>query len=157
MRQGLQIGRKGGEDGFTLLELIVLLAIIALAIVATVPYLERTRAGLGLRTSAHALAADLRAARTAARAKNAETALSVDLARRQYWSRGVAARQQLPHTLVMDLTVPEAERLGEALGRVRFFPDGTSSGGRILLKQEDRWATIVVDWLTGDVRVAWSR
>jgi hypothetical protein len=39
------------------------------------------------------------------------------------------------------------------IGQIRFFPDGSSTGGRIGLSRNDRRAAVAVDWLTGLVSV----
>ena len=38
-------------------------------------------------------------------------------------------------------------------GRIRFFPDGSSTGGRVTLTSDERLYHVDVDWLTGQVRV----
>jgi general secretion pathway protein H len=41
----------------------------------------------------------------------------------------------------------------EHSGRIRFFPDGSSTGGRITLRAGQRQWHVNVSWLTGEVRV----
>jgi general secretion pathway protein H len=38
-------------------------------------------------------------------------------------------------------------------GAVRFFPDGTSAGGRIRLSSETQTYDVFIDWLTGSIYV----
>ena len=38
-------------------------------------------------------------------------------------------------------------------GAIRFFPDGTSTGGRVRLSEDTRTKEIVVQWLTGHVKI----
>ena len=45
------------------------------------------------------------------------------------------------------------EQVSEAIGQIRFFPDGSSTGGRIGLSRDERRAIVAVDWLTGLVSV----
>jgi hypothetical protein len=40
---------------------------------------------------------------------------------------------------------------------MRFFPDGSASGGKIVLRESSRTATVFVNWLNGDVEVQWTR
>lgn len=145
--------RREGERGFTLVELLLVLGILALAVALVVPSFNRARAGLMVRTAAYELAANLRDVRTAAQAGNVERVLTLDLGRRQYWAEGVVAPRQLAAALAAELAVPESERLGEGAGRIRFLPDGGSSGARIVLGDGKTTATVSVDWLSGDVRV----
>jgi general secretion pathway protein H len=52
-----------------------------------------------------------------------------------------------------EVSVPESERLDGVRSRIRFFPDGGASGGRVVLQDTGGSATVHVDWLTGDVRL----
>lgn len=143
--------------GFTLLELLVVLGILALGLTVVAPSLNRARLAIMVKTAAYELAASLRAVRAAARAANVERVLVMDLARRQYWAKGVVRRRQLPQTVGVDLAVPESERVGANRGRVRFLPDGSASGARFVLADGTSTASVSVDWLSGDVRVRLRR
>jgi general secretion pathway protein H len=50
------------------------------------------------------------------------------------------------------LTVAETERRGD-VGGLRFYPDGQSSGGEIVLALDGWSSRIFVNWLTGEARV----
>lgn len=139
------------ELGFTLLELLVVLGLLALGLALVAPSLGGARSGLVVRSTAYELATNLRAARGAARATNVDHALTIDLAQRQYWAEGVVGPRPLPRGIVVEVTVPESERMARTAGRIRFFPDGSASGGRLVLQDKRSIAVIVVDWLNGDV------
>ncbi len=141
------------EHGFTLLELIVVLALLALALAVVMPSIGRARLGVIARSTAYELAANLRASRAAARTTSIEHALTIDLSQRLYWAEGVVGRRPLPVGVVMDVVVPQSERITSAVSRIRFFPDGSASGARLVLRDGRSSAWIVVDWLTGDVRL----
>jgi general secretion pathway protein H len=143
--------RPARDAGFTLIELLIGLSIVALTLAIAVPSLSRSRASLALQSSAVELAANLRAARAAARASNSEQSVTLDLAGRRYWQPGATTPHPLP--AAREVTVPDSERLDSARSRIRFFPDGGASGGRIALRDTTGSATVQVDWLTGDVRV----
>lgn len=145
--------RRGtGQAGFTLVELLVVLAMLALALAVVAPSLLRARAGPVARSAAYELAGTLRELRAAAQTSNVERLVTIDVARRQYWAEGVTARRRLPDHVRLDLWVPESERFGGG-GRVRFFPDGSASGARLVLQDDKARSTVSVDWLNGDVRV----
>jgi general secretion pathway protein H len=55
--------------------------------------------------------------------------------------------------MAVDVEVPIAEQLAANVVRVRFFADGSASGGKLVLRDGGRRATVTVNWLTGDVRV----
>jgi len=145
--------RRGGADGFTLLELIVVMGMLALALALVAPSLNSARLGMAARSAAYELAAHLRSARAAARETNEERVLTIDVEGRRYWAEGIVAPRQLPQSIAVDLTVPASERVGVGMARVRFFPDGSTSGARVVLDDGRMSAAIRVDWLTGDVRM----
>jgi general secretion pathway protein H len=145
--------RTKGQLGFTLLELMVVIGILALAVAIVAPSLNRARQGLMVRSAAYELAAGLRAARAAAQTGNRVQVVTLDLAGRRYWAEGVVGPRTLPASVAVELAVPDSERLGASAGRVRFFPDGSASGARVVLNDGRRAASVLVDWLNGDVRI----
>ena len=82
-----------------------------------------------------------------------ERTLTMDLSGHRYWAAGVVAPRPLPRAVAVDLAVPESERVGSGIARVRFFPDGSASGARFVFSDGRSSATVVVDWLSGDVRL----
>jgi general secretion pathway protein H len=145
--------RARRQSGFTLLELVVVIAILALAVAIVAPALNRARLGLMVRSAAYELAGSLRAARAAAQAANVERVLTLDVGTRRYWAEGVVGRRVFPPTVAVELAVPESERFGSSSGRVRFFPDGSASGAKVVLNDGRSAASVSVDWLNGDVRI----
>lgn len=144
-------GPVRADAGFTVLELLIALAIVVLAVALAVPSFSRSRGSLAVHSAAFELAAQLRSARAAARATNAEQSVTLDAAGHRYWQSAVRTSHFLPVT--PQITVPDSERLDGATSRIRFFPDGGASGGHIVLRDARSAATVHVDWLTSDVRV----
>ena len=144
---------RQGEQGFTLLELILALGIMALGVAVVFPFFNASRAGYQLRAAAYEIASQLREARAAAQARNVDQAFMIDVGNRRMWIEGHDARRSLSARLAVDVEVPIAEQLAANLVRVRFFADGGASGGNFLLRDGGRQAIVTVNWLTGDVRV----
>ncbi len=46
------------------------------------------------------------------------------------------------------------EQIDENTSAIRFFADGSSTGGRIVAQRKGKQVQIIVDWLTGDVTVS---
>jgi general secretion pathway protein H len=141
--------RGGGPDrGFSLLELIVVLAIMALAAVALAPITGNASRGITIDAAARDIAVELRAARAAAIYANRETDFTIDAVARRYWSGAAPRPKSLPDGIAAAFAQGEGSR-----AMIRFFPDGSASGGRILLSGAGRAAAIEVDALTGRARI----
>ena len=152
-RPRLSALRRGREAGFTLIEVIVTLAILGFALALIVGYKPPWSGTLGLRGTAAELASQLRFARSEAILRNRPIALEVDLNAHQV-KVGERPAQQLPRRIEIVLLTIAGERLGAAKGDIRFNADGSSTGGRITLADGARKLAVGVDWLTGRVSVA---
>lgn len=142
------------DAGFTLIEVLVALAIVGAAVLLVAP---RTGSSLGpqlLRSTASEFAALARATRAAALRSGAERVMSVDLVSRTMWADGVSGPRSIPTHLGLDVAVTADGISGGPLRRIRFLPSGGSSGARILLRDGVRTTSIEIDWLTGGARVA---
>jgi general secretion pathway protein H len=147
--------RKPGspEAGFTLIELLVVVAIMAFTLLLIVGFKPPWSRGFDLDTTAAELAGQLRLARSQAIAEDHSVALELDLARHVYRA-GTAAARPLPAGLAITLLTIAGQQHGGHAGDIQFNPDGSSTGGRIVLADGPRRVAIGVDWLTGRVTVA---
>jgi len=132
--------------GFTLVELLVVMGILAIVLVVVVnarPKAAATRVAV----TARAVGATLQLARAQAMANNTETVFRIDTDRLQF---GLPrSMHSFPRGMTVAMTVAETERMAD-VGGIRFFPDGQSSGGEIALTLDGRSARIAVNWLTGE-------
>jgi general secretion pathway protein H len=146
---------RGGfrAAGYTLIELLVVLVIASLLLAVVPPMLSAAMPGAKVRSAARQLAASLRYARHEAITQRREVALTLDLEGRRYSVQDKARVSRLPDGLVLALTTGRAEVIGEQQGMIRFFPDGSSSGGRIEVASGEHRSTVDVNWLTGRVTV----
>lgn len=145
--------RWGSSDGFTLLELLVVLGIAGLLLAAVPPLLSQALPGLELKSGARQLAAGLRFARDRALATRQETWVEMDVEQREVTVSGRDGRLRLSQDLNLSLIGADTERTDTSRGGIRFYPDGTSTGGRVILSHARQGYQIDVDWLTGQVRV----
>lgn len=145
---------RAGEirSGFTLVELLVVLAVLGLALALVVPIGRNAWPGVAARTGAETVAAALREARSDAVARNRETALLLDLDARLLMLNG-GPPVSLDRGLDLALVTGTEEVLATGAGSIRFFPDGTSTGGRVTVAREERRLDVLVDWMTGRVRI----
>lgn len=134
--------------GFTLLELLVVLAVMSLMVAAVPVVLSGGLTGLSLKADARAVADALRFARGRAIAANDEVEFSIDDRSGRYAvSPGGRAGTLAEGTEVRFR--PES-----AGGAIRFFPDGGSTGGRVTISKDRQRYEVRIDWLTGQVSVA---
>jgi general secretion pathway protein H len=138
------------EAGFTLIEMLVVLAILVLTASIAMPLLSGGSDGLRLQIAASELAAAFRATRSAAILRNTETTLLIDVDRRTFRSTVVAPRA---FATGIDARLTFAAGVGAAPsdGGFRFFPDGSSTGGNVLLSLHGQQTRVCIDWLTGQV------
>jgi len=142
---------KGLRRGFTLFELVVALAILGLALALIAGRKPGSR-GLEGRRVESGVVATLREARSKAIAGNRAILLAVDIAKGTLTIPGQVPRQLPPGTGISLLTTT-GEVASRTRGDIRFEPDGSSSGGRLVIDQNGRRRAITIDWLTGRVSV----
>jgi general secretion pathway protein H len=144
------------EAGFTLLELVVALAILGFALLLITGYKAPWSSAAALRATAAELASGLRLARSEAILGNTSVAFALDLESRR-WRVGTGPSHPLPAKLAVEMLTIAGERANARRGDIRFNPDGSSTGGRISIAEDGRHIAVGVDWLTGRVQVADAR
>jgi general secretion pathway protein H len=145
------------SSGFSLLEMIVVMALIAAASLLAVSAFGNGMQGMKLRAGAKEVAAQMRFARAMAISSGQPQDVIIDPRLRQW--RGANGRSgKLPDVGDVVFTgaratqfIPDESNRGE--GTVRFFPDGAATGGRVRLLANGGGWDVDVGWLTGDVRV----
>lgn len=140
------------DRGFTLIEMLVVIAIVALLAAFALPRFSSAEAKADLSSTARILAAGLRSTRSLAMAQGRSEAFTVDIAHRLFRA-GTGAPQPMTKTLDLTLVTASRERLDAAVGSIRFYADGSSTGGGISLRSDTRGALVLVDWLTGRVSI----
>ena len=138
----------GGARGFTLIELIVVMTILGLALTLSRPALQHAFPWIELKNAARTTMTALREARGRAIGSNREIVLYFDLNGRHLSIDG-ARTVFLDPRVGVTLTTATREVIQSGVGGIRFYPDGSSSGGTVELTL-DRWRQVVgVEWLTG--------
>ena len=139
--------------GFTILEVLVVLVIgaIAYSLVLGVPF--RGASFADLKAAARTVASGLRQAQSTAMATRRDALLTIDLDAREFQVTGSEAPRNLPKDLEISLYTAQQEVSSEKKGAIRFYPDGSSTGGRITLAVKERKYLVDVDWLTGRVSI----
>lgn len=140
--------------GFTLVELLVVLAIGGLLLTLTPPLITAALPGVELKAAARRTAGALRQTREIAIASGEDAAWRIDTEDGRYSIPGRGRSGALPSDIDIELVAARDELESERIGGIRFFPDGSSSGGRVILKRDERGYQIGVNWLTGRILVA---
>lgn len=149
----LTSGTTSRTRGVSLLELLVVLAIMALIAALVLPTFGAGVSSSELRSSARQLAAGLRAARSEAVSQRRETFLVVDLEGRRFKVDRDPREHALPPRIDIKLFTAQRDIVDAKTGAIRFFPDGGSNGGRITVAAGERKFDVDVDWLTGRVAI----
>jgi general secretion pathway protein H len=139
--------------GFTMIEMVCLLAIISLLAAIVVPALPRGTSRSRLESFAIEAAALLKSDRSAAIRRRVQIATGVDAPRRSIRSGATGRVLQVPNDVTFDAALPvrcNQRRAGEG---IHFFPSGMSCGGVIALTRGGAGFQIRVNWLTGGVEV----
>jgi general secretion pathway protein H len=140
------------QAGFTLLEMIIVIAVLGMALGLVVTRGPMRSQTMEMQATVNQVTQGLRVARSRAIASNAPVRFTVDIPLHSYSiesGRPVA----LPRTVSIAMTAVSNETVESRLAAIRFYPDGSATGGRIDLAAGQRVAHIGVDWLTGRVSV----
>jgi len=144
-------GRRRAR-GFTLIEIVLVVALIAVGVgvvgFALTAGLESQR----VQAASRDLVAALRYTRGHAIVEREPQVLELDVEARTYQAAD-RPLVELPKGMEMRLLTAAEEQSGATSGRIRFYPDGSSTGGRIKLVRGGRAWDVEVSWLTGEVRL----
>ena len=144
---------KSRQRGFTLLEILVALVIGVLLVALTPPLLSGMSGATELRGAARQLAAGLRNARNEAITRQHEAVLTLDLAEHRFAVSGDAREIALPNSVTLHLYTAQSELLDGEKGSIRFFSDGSSTGGAITVSGPKLAYRVNIDWLTGGIAI----
>jgi general secretion pathway protein H len=136
--------------GFSLLELIAVLVLIAIAVTVASVSVTNSIGSAKIHAVSRDLVAALRYTRGQAIVKGEQRTLDVDLEAMSYTAPGRGA-VKFPDKIEVKLLTAQNELINARSGRIRFYPDGSSTGGHISVISGQREWRINVGWLTGEV------
>jgi len=137
--------------GFTLLEILIVLALSSVLLTFVAPNLYRSIAGTDLSVTTKELARALKKSRS--EAINSSRPVSLILNVKHYFQFSFDSNSY-PLADNVGLTLLTGKKLVQgAKGAIFFYPDGSSSGGLITLQLGERRQQIDINWLTGEVIV----
>jgi len=144
---------RTAHGGFTLVEMLVVLVVMALLVSFSPLLVDRIMPRLRVEAAARELADTMRQARGFAIRDNRARFVVIDVGDRVAAIGGGRTRQRIPPDVQVDLVIAGIEQIDAGAGRIRFFPDGTSTGGKVVLTSAERSLAVVVDWFDGKIRL----
>src|SRR5258707_11454811 len=141
------------ERGFTLLEMVCVIALIAMIAAVLLPFLPRHTSRSRLQAYALEAATLLKADRNTAIRRRADVSTLVDAPSRAIRSGATSQIVRIPDDVRFDALLPQTCRQRAALSTISFFADGMSCGGSIALSRLDTAYEIRVNWLTGRIEI----
>ena len=145
--------RRRGEIGFTLLETICVLAIIAMLAAIALSAFPRGTSRPMLEAYALDTAALLKADRNAAIRRGAAVATDLSAISRTIRSGATGRLLQLPQDVGFNaILASQCDRRAAGMA-IQFLPSGMSCGGTIFLSRLGTTLEVRVTWLTGGVEI----
>jgi len=147
---------EGGQQsraGMTLLEMVCVLAILALLAAILLPRLAMSTSRSRLEAHAVEIAALLKADRSAAIERGGVVAAAIDAPGRTVRSGSGPWTISLPEDLVFNALLPQRCNGRPALSTISFFATGMSCGGTLSLTRGGSGFEDRVNWLTGDIDI----
>ncbi|MFG1320720.1 prepilin-type N-terminal cleavage/methylation domain-containing protein [Xanthobacter autotrophicus] len=157
MSRARTIAAKAGQAGFSLLEVVCALAIVAALAALALPRMPLGTSRQRLQAYAVETAALLKADRAAALRRGLPVATVVDAPAGRIRS-GAGGRQgvrelRIPADVRMTAVLPNICNGRAAGGRIGFLPSGLSCGGVVALTRNGAGYEVRVNWLTGGVEI----
>ena len=145
--------RVARDEGFTLVEMLVVLGLVALLLVVSLPYSTSSGEVRKLDAAAQIIATKLRETQTSSLSGNRERGLTLDIGKGLVVQIDPDRAFEIPKGITLSIVTSDNEILDNA-GAIRFFPDGGSTGGKIILTKGGNRREIAINWLTGGIVVS---
>jgi len=141
------------QRGFTLLELVVVLFVVALGFSVIGLNLSSGSDSTQIKAAARDVVSALRYARGQALMTHQETTVALNLSDNSYTVTGRDKLYHIPETIDLTVVTAQTELTGGGAASIRFFGDGSSTGGRITLERGNAAWKIDINWLTGQIEL----
>jgi len=141
------------SQGFTLIELLIVIVVIAMTAAVVAPNIGSGNQTATLNSAARELASGLRFARGHALSYGKESILLLNLNDNTYKITDKNKQYKFSKDIEVTLDIAQSQLVNEKQGGFRFFPDGSSTGGRITLELAENKRQLDVNWLTGQVEI----
>lgn len=151
-RRGRVVPARASSRGVSLLEMLLVIALIAGISVLAAAALSGGFGGMQLRNNAKEIASQLRYTRTQAIATGRSQRFTIDPEART-WTAPNGRSGEIPKALSVTFTGARQAQPRRGEGAILFFADGASTGGRVQLSVKRAAWNVDVTWLTGEVKL----
>ena len=141
------------QQGFTLVEMIVVLVIIVLGTAIVSFNFSSGNDRTEIKAAARDVVSTLRYARGESLIIHRETTVDFDLSGNSYAVSSQDRVYTIPETIALTIVTAESEMTGQDQASIRFYPDGSATGGRITLERSTAKWQIDINWLTGHIEL----
>ncbi len=141
------------NKGFTLLELLVVLFIMVIGFTVVGINISTGENSTAIKAATRDMASALRYTRGQALLSHQEATLSIDLSENNYSVSNRAEAYSIPKSIDLTVVTAQNELRSDSTANIRFFPDGSSTGGKITLEQGKTAWEININWLTGQINL----
>lgn len=140
------------QRGFTLVELMVAFAIAALLLTAVPVMLGKALDSVRYQSLVKDMVGDLRSARTQAMLTGQDVRFNVDIEEQTFGIDGKRTHR-VPSGIRIGAILAETDAYKHGKGFIRFFPDGSATGGSIGIQREasGQGVRLRVDWMLGRI------
>jgi general secretion pathway protein H len=150
------------NQGFTLLEILIVVLLLSLALAVTYPSISRGSTALHLRATGRDILNTFRYAREKAVTEQTGMLVAVDKEKQELIlsnDLGQGSRMyRLPDDVKIQRIALGGTEVLEGPMAVRFLPNGSADGAEVLLKSDkDSFLRIVTDPITGGARIESNR
>lgn len=135
--------------GFSLIEMLVVLAIISFIVVIATPSFFNGFDSLKVKQTIRTMSANIIQTRASAINTGKQQTWTLDLKNRQFWSSSTDLKKSYPTDIDVEFTTGSRERRSDTLASIRFFPNGSSTGAKLAIQKKNYRYTAQIDWLTG--------
>ena len=140
--------------GFTLIEVLVVLGILILLMAIIPPLLPNVISSTKVKSATRDIAASLKLVRSRAINQQSEARLTLNVKDKSIYLGKQKKRLELPEGTELLLVTANTEQQSEDEGSILFYPDGSSTGGRIEVAYAQDRFMIDVNWLTGKIKIS---
>jgi general secretion pathway protein H len=149
---------RNHDQGFTLLELMIVVLVIALALAVSYPSLSRGTSSIHLRSTARDILSTFRIAREKAVTEQTGMRVAVDRVKQELVLNDDFGDGSRTYSLPKDVKIQRMALAGNEVVKgpllVRFLPNGSSQSVEVLLKSDTgSYLRVVTDPITGGARV----